>query len=329
MSKQLFRVGSSVRETPTNLVRALVTGGAGFIGSHLANALHRRGLEVVVLDNMSTGAAENLAWAHGEVEFVQGDICDRALIRKLVRRSDWIFHLAAYASVPYSVEHPERTNRENLDAVLGLLCESRDAGVKRIVFSSSCSVYGDLPRPAQESDPVNPMSPYALQKYAAERYVQMFHALYKTPGVALRYFNVFGPRQSFHSPYSGVIARFCDALLNGKRPLIFGTGEQSRDFVSVNDVVCANLLAAERTEALGGVFNIGTGTGTSVLQLLQVLNTVNGTDIAPDFTKARPGEVMFSQANISAAKRVLGFEPQTSLQEGLKETLEFYRNQRQ
>jgi nucleoside-diphosphate-sugar epimerase len=309
-------------------MRALVTGGAGFIGSHLAEALSARGAKVVVLDNLSTGAVGNLAWARGEVEFVQGDICDRALLRELVRATDWVFHLAAYPSVPYSVEHPERTNRENLDAVLALLAESREAEVKRIVFSSSCSVYGNLSKPAEESDPVNPLSPYALQKYAAERYVQMFHTLYKTPGVALRYFNVFGPRQSFNSPYSGVIARFCDALLEGKAPHVFGTGEQSRDFVSVDDVVQANLLAAERDEALGGVFNIGRGESVSVLELLRILNQVNGTAITAEFKEARAGEILFSQANITAARKALGFGPKVTLEDALKETLQFYRKQR-
>ena len=312
----------------TPRVRALVTGGAGFIGSHLAEALHGRGAKVVVLDNLSTGAMENLAWARGELTFVQGDLCDRELLQKLVRGTDWIFHLGAYPSVPYSVEHPERTNRDNLDAVVMLLSESRDSGVKRIVFSSSSSVYGDLGKPAEETDPVNPLSPYALQKYAAERYVQMFHTFHKVPGVSLRYFNVFGSRQPFNSPYSGVIARFCDALLNGKPPVIFGAGEQSRDFVSVHDVVRANLLAAEKDEALGQVFNIGRGESTSVLKLLSLLNQVNGTDISPEFQPARPGEIMFSQADISAARRVLGFEPRVRLEDGLGETLEFYRKQR-
>jgi nucleoside-diphosphate-sugar epimerase len=309
-------------------MRALVTGGAGFIGSHLAEALHGRGAKVVILDNLSAGSVENLAWARGAVELVQGDICDRALVRKLVRGSDWVFHLGACASVPYSVEHPEATNRENLDAVLALLSESRDAGVKRFVFSSSSAVYGNRPTPAEETDPVNPLSPYALQKYAADRYVQMFHSLYRTPVVALRYFNVFGPRQSYDSPYSGVIARFCDALLDGETPKIFGTGEQSRDFVSVHDVVQANLLAAERDEALGGVFNIGRGESTSVVELLRVLNRVNGTSLAPEFHPARPGEILFSCANITSARRTLGFEPKVGLEEALAETLEFYRKQR-
>jgi nucleoside-diphosphate-sugar epimerase len=308
-------------------MRALVTGGAGFIGSHLAEALHGRGAKVVVLDNLSTGTLENLA-AVGAVDFVQGDICDRELLRKLVQATDWVFHCAAYPSVPYSIEQPEKTNRENLDAVLTLLSESREAGVRRVVFSSSCAVYGNLAKPAEETDPVNPMSPYALQKYAAERYVQMFHALYKLPGVALRYFNVFGPRQSFNSPYSGVIARFCDALVKGERPVIFGTGEQSRDFVSVHDVVGANLLAAERDEALGGVFNIGRGESTSVLELLKILNRLNGTNAAPELKPVRPGEILFSQADISKTRHVLRFEPQVSMERGLEETLEFYRKQR-
>ena len=259
---------------------------------------------------------------------MEGDICDRALVHKLVRTTDWVFHLAAQPSVPFSIEHPEQTHRENLDAVLAFLCECRDAKVQRFVFSSSCSVYGDCSSPATEADPARPLSPYALQKYAAERYVQMFHQFYGMPGVALRYYNVFGPRQSFHSPYSGVIARFCDALLDGKEPVIFGTGEQSRDFVSVHDVVRANLAAAETEAAAGAVFNIATGASTSVLELLRTLNRVHDSDIQPRFEPARPGEIMNSRADISAARHVLNFEPQVSLEEGLRETLEYYRNHR-
>lgn len=306
-------------------VNALVTGGAGFIGSHLVEALCARGMKVTALDNLLLGSPKNLEHIKGSLEVVNGSVCDRDLVRKLVRGQDYVFHLAAYPSVVYSVEHPEATNEINLNASLALLAECREARVKRVVFSSSSAVYGDRSEVARETDPVNPLSPYALQKYSAERYVLQYSALRSTPGVALRYFNVFGPRQSFDSPYSGVIARFCTALLGGERPKIFGAGDQSRDFVTVHDVVQANLLAAEKESAVGKVFNIGLGRATSVLELLKMLNRINGTRVEPEFLPRRAGEIQFSCADISAARQHLGYEPRHSLEDGLAETLAFYR----
>jgi nucleoside-diphosphate-sugar epimerase len=309
-------------------VTALVTGGAGFIGSHLTEALCARGIAVTVLDNLLLGAENNLAHIKGDLTVLKGDIRDREVLRKAVQGKDWVFHLAAYPSVPYSIEHPELTNQINLDATLALLAECAAARVRRVVFSSSCSVYGDCAEVARESDPVHPLSPYALQKLASEQYVRLFSDLRGVPGTALRYFNVFGPRQAFSSPYSGVIARFCTTLLEGKRPIIFGTGEQSRDFVSVHDVVQANLLAAEKDSAVGHVFNIGTGASTSVLDLLNTLKKILGSDLAPEFQPRRTGEIQYSCADISAAEQHLGFRPKVSLEEGLRETLDFYRNSR-
>ena len=197
-----------------------------------------------------------------------------------------------------------------------------------MVFSSSSSVYGDRAEVARESDPVHPLSPYALQKLASEQYVRLFSELRGVPGTALRYFNVFGPRQSFSSPYSGVIARFCTVLLEGKRPIIFGAGDQARDFVSVHDVVDANLLAVEKEAAVGRVFNIGTGLSTSVLDLLNTLKRILGSDVEAEFQARRNGEIQFSCADISAAEQHLGFRPRVSLEDGLKETLDFYRANR-
>ena len=305
-----------------------MTGGAGFIGSHLAEALCARGVAVTVLDNLLLGAESNLAHIKGDLTVLRDDICDREMLRNAVAGKDWVFHCAAYPSVPYSIENPELTNQINLDASLALLAECAAARVKRVVFSSSSSVYGDRAEVAREHDPVRPLSPYALQKLASEQYVRLFSELRGTPGTALRYFNVFGPRQSFSSPYSGVIARFCTSLLEGKRPLIFGAGDQSRDFVSVRDVVQANLLAVERESAVGRVFNIGTGISTSVLDLLNTLKQILSSDVEPEFQPRRSGEIQFSCADISAAEEHLGFRPRVSLEEGLRETLDFYRKNR-
>jgi UDP-glucose 4-epimerase len=309
-------------------MKVLVTGGAGFIGSHIAEALCRRGANVVVLDNLSGGSLDNLAWRRNgdALEFIRGDIRDRELVRKVIAGCDWVFHQAAIASVPYSVREPEETNAVNLDATLGLLTESERAGVKKFVFASSCSVLGDLARPAREDDAIQPLSPYALQKYGAERYARLFSGLRGLPAVALRYFNVFGPRQSANSPYSGVIARFCAAALSGQRPVIYGDGMQTRDFVFVEDVVRANLLAAERNEAAGEVFHVGSGRSTSLLDLVRALNAVTGQNLIPDFQPARAGDIRFSRADITKAQNLLGYAPEVSLEEGLRRTVQFYRS---
>ncbi|HEX7860556.1 MAG TPA: NAD-dependent epimerase/dehydratase family protein [Verrucomicrobiae bacterium] len=306
---------------------ALVTGGAGFIGSHLVEALCARGANVRVLDDLSLGSAQNLSHIKGNIDLIHGTIGNRDLIRKAVHGAELVFHLAAYPSVAYSVEQPEITNQINLDASLALLAEAATAGARRIVFSSSSAVYGERSEPARESDPVNPLSPYALQKYAAERYVLLYSNLRGMPGTALRYFNVFGPRQSFNSPYSGVIARFCTALVSNIRPTLFGAGDQSRDFVSVHDVVQANLLAAEKDAAVGRVFNIGTGKTITVRQLLDALNKANNTNTEPEVQPRRSGEIQFSCADISAAREHLGFSPKVTIDDGLRETLQFYRNE--
>jgi UDP-glucose 4-epimerase len=311
-------------------IKALVTGGAGFIGGHIAQSLVERGAKVIVLDDLSTGDTANLAWAGGNdsVEFVKGCVSDSVLVKKLVQGCDWVFHEGAIASVPQSVAQPMESSQVNLEASLGLLVAARDAKVKRFMFASSAAIYGDTEAPLKhESDPVLPLTPYGLQKYASERYGQMFHQLYGLETVALRYFNVFGPRQSFNSPYSGVIARFCTLMLRGETPTIFGDGLQSRDFAYIDNVVAANLLAAERPaeKVAGRVFNIAGGVSVTLLDLIAELNKLTGQSIVPTHEPGRSGDIRHSAADLTASRTDLAYEPQVTWQEGLKHTLDFYR----
>jgi len=312
--------------------RALVTGGAGFIGSHVAEALCRRGAHVVVLDDLSLGKLENLAWRRSgdALEFVQGDAGDASLLSKLLPGCAWVFHQAALPSVPLSVAQPLESHRHNLEAALTLLVAAREARVQRFVFASSSAIYGDSPAPLKrESDTPDPLSPYALQKYAAEKYAQLFHRFFGLETVALRYFNVFGPRQAFDSPYSGAIARFCTAALAGQVPVVFGDGQQSRDFVYVENVVQANLLAAEGSadRVAGRVFNVAGGASVTLLELLAELGVLTGRAIAPRFEPARVGDVRFSQADLAAARQDLDYRVGVTWQEGLRRTLAFYRGE--
>jgi nucleoside-diphosphate-sugar epimerase len=311
-------------------MKALVTGGAGFIGSHIAEALAHRRHHVVVLDNLSLGTLANLHWRrHSEsVEIVEGDAGDPALLSAVMPGVDWVFHHAALPSVPRSVSDPVGSNQHNLTATLHLLEAARSAGVKRFVFASSSSIYGDSEAPRKaESLPPAPLSPYALQKYSAETYARQFHQFHGLPTVCLRYFNVFGPRQAFDSPYSGVIARFCSLFLKGERPTIFGDGSQSRDFTYVENVVAANLLAAEAPPAqvAGAVFNIACGESIDLLRLVADLNTLTGQVLQPRFEPARPGDVKHSLADVSAARERLGFSPTVAWKDGLRRTLDWYR----
>lgn len=311
-------------------MKALITGGAGFIGSHIAETLCRRGAEVVILDNLSLGNLDNLAWKQpgDRLEFVQGDIADEALLAKIMPGCDWVFHEGALPSVPRSVAQPLESNAENLDGTLKVLIAARDAGVKRFMFASSSSIYGDSDAPSKhESLPPNPLSPYALQKYASEKYCQLFHHLYGLETVGLRYFNVFGPRQAFDSPYSGVIAKYCTAMLKGERPLVFGDGLQARDFTYVDNAVSANLLAAEAPaeKVAGRFFNTAAGESISLLQLIAELNRLTGQNLEPEFQPPRVGDVRNSLADISAARAALGYEVLVGWQEGVARTLEFYR----
>ena len=311
-------------------MKALVTGGAGFIGSHLAEALVRRGHSVVVLDDFSLGSRDNLAWVRSgdPVQVIEGDVGDELLVRRAVAGCDWVFHEAAMPSVPRSISEPVSSNHTNLTAAVQLLEASRSAGVRRWVFASSSAIYGNNDTPAKhESLPPEPLSPYALQKYAAETYGRMFHQFHGLPTVSLRYFNVFGPRQSFNSPYSGVIARFCTQALRGETPVMFGDGLQTRDFVHVSNVVAANIAVAEAPESAvaGRVFNIARGEGVSLLQLMASLNAILGQSIVPGHREPRAGDVRHSLADISAARSAFGFDPKVGWDEGLRDTLAWYQ----
>ncbi len=311
-------------------MKALVTGGAGFIGSHITEALCRRGASVVVLDNLSLGNPANLAWKRqgDQIDLIEGDIRDQVLLAKLMPGIDWVFHQGALPSVPRSVSAPQESNANNLDGTLNVLVAARDAGVRRLIFASSSSIYGNSDAPAKhEGLPPQPLSPYALQKYGGERYAQLFHQLYGLEAVALRYFNIFGPRQAFDSPYSGVIAKFCTCMLEGKEPVIFGDGSQARDFTFVENAVAANLLAAEApaVKAAGKVFNVAAGHSISLLKLVDDINQLTGQQLQPKFEPSRAGDVLHSLADISAAHDALGYEIQVGWEEGLRRTLEFYR----
>ena len=311
-------------------MRALVTGGAGFIGSHLAEALLRMSVEVVVLDNLELGDRRNLHWGEGlpGLKFVEGDVRDETLVRRLVVGCDWVFHEAALPSVPRSVLQPLQTNEHNVDGTLRLLVAARDAKVKRFLFASSSSIYGDTDAPLKhEGLPANPMSPYALQKYTGERYCQLFYRLYGLPTVALRYFNVFGPRQRHDSPYSGVIARFCTAFLGGERSVIYGDGLQSRDFTYIENVIQANLLAVQAPieKVAGRVLNIACGGSIDLLRLVAELQKLTGLNLEPRFEPQRTGDVRSSRADVQAAREILGYDPSVPFAEGLRHTLDWYR----
>ena len=306
----------------------LVTGGAGFIGSHLTEELARRGHAVRVADNLVTGKRRNLAHIPG-VEFVEGDLADQAFAAHAVSGVDYVLHQAAIPSVPRSVLDPVASHRANIDASLNVLVASRDTGVKRVVSAGSSSVYGDTPTlPKREDMPPNPLSPYALQKLVAEQYGQLFTRLYGLETVTIRYFNVFGPRQDPGSPYSGVISLFSDALLEGRQPTIYGDGEQTRDFTYVANVVDGVLRASEATSVAGEVVNVATGGRISLNELLRVMNGLVGTHVKAIYKEPRVGDVKDSQADISKAKVLLGYRPIVSLEEGLRHTLDWCRSER-
>jgi nucleoside-diphosphate-sugar epimerase len=302
---------------------ALVTGGAGFIGSHLVDRLLAAGWRVRVLDDFSTGREANLAHLNGHAEVIRGDLRDRALVEKVVGGVEVVFHQAAVPSVPRSVAEPERTNDVNVTGTLGLLEAARRAGVRRVVFASSSSAYGDTPvLPKVETMPPCPLSPYALQKYAGERYCQLFHRLYGLETVALRYFNVYGPRQNPRSEYAAVIPRFATACLRGQAPTVFGDGEQTRDFTFVADAVAANLLAADAERAPGEVCNVAGGRRVSLNELLRELRALTGATGEARYQPARPGDVRDSLADLSRARELLGYRPEVDLPSGLRRTIE-------
>jgi UDP-glucose 4-epimerase len=315
---------------------ALVTGGAGFIGSHVVEGLLAHGWQVRVLDNLSSGSRENLeavsrrsqenGCAVANVQFVGGDIRDAAACRAACAGIDSVFHLAAIASVAQSVEEPDVTSGVNIGGTLNMLMAARDAGVRRFVFSSSASVYGNAEvSPTDEAQPIQPQSPYATEKACGELYCRNFWNLYRLETVILRYFNVFGPRQNVNSGYAAVIPNFIKAVMTGARPVVYGDGLQTRDFVYAENVAAANLRAALAPGVAGRTFNIGSGHGISLIELLTELECAAGTPLDPGFEAARPGEVRHSCADITLATTALGYCPAVPYGEGLRHTLEAAR----
>jgi UDP-glucose 4-epimerase len=304
-----------------------VTGGAGFIGSHLVETLLAQGWSVRVLDNLSTGKLTNLAAVKNRVEFVQGSVADASAVKKAVEGCEVVFHLAALASVARSIEAPLESHEACATGTVTVLDGARRAGVRRLVYAASSSAYGDLPGAVRvESEPVVPLSPYAAAKLAGEYYCRCFTTVYKLETVRLRFFNIFGPRQDASSPYSGVIALFLAAMSSGKVPRVDGDGLQSRDFVYVGNAVQAVIKAADAAAAVGNVYNIGEGGSITVLDLVKNLNDLLGTTVQPTFGPARPGDVRHSQADITLARRDLGYQPTIPFAEGLRRTLEWYRS---
>lgn len=304
----------------------LVTGGAGFIGSHITEALVKRGDEVRVLDNLSTGHRHNLDGFIDQIEFVEGDLTDFDTVESAVQGVDCIFHQAALASVPRSVKAPRDTHAACVTGTVNLLDAARNAGVRRLVYAASSSAYGNQPFASKrERDLPMPLSPYAAAKLAAEYYLQSFYHTYGLETVALRYFNVFGPRQDPDSPYSAVIPLFITALLRGESPTIYGDGQQSRDFTFVANVVHGNLLAAEAENVGGRVFNLANGKTISLLQLLSALKRELNVEIEPVFEAPRVGDVRDSMADISEARRCLGYETQVHFEEGIRRSIAYYR----
>jgi len=308
------------------MANCLVTGGAGFVGSHIVEALVRRGDRVRVLDNFDTGNRANLKSVEGQIELVTGSVADAAAVAKAVAGCDLVFHQAALASVPRSIADPLATHSVCATGTLIVLDEARKAKVKRVVYAASSSAYGNQPQPQKrETDLPSPLSPYAAAKLAAELYCEAFWHSYGLEAVALRYFNVFGPRQDPKGPYAAVIPIFIQKILAGEQPTIFGDGLQPRDFTYVENVVQANLKASEAKNAAGQVFNVGNGDSLTLLDLLKELNTIFGKNIQPNFQPARAGDVRDSLADISRARSALGYEPKVLLAEGLRRTVEFYR----
>ena len=303
----------------------LVTGGAGFIGSHLAEELVRRGHQVRVADSLVTGKRSNLDRIKG-IEFLEGDLSDLAFARRAAAGCEYVLHQAALPSVPRSVADPLTSNKANVDATLNMLIAARDAHVRRLVFAGSSSAYGDTPTlPKHEAMPTNPQSPYALQKIIGEQYLQLFTRLYGLETVTIRYFNVFGPRQDPSSPYSGVIAVFANALLQDRSPMIYGDGEQTRDFTYVANVVDGVLRACDAPDVSSLIINVATGGRISLNRLFETMRRLIGATVQPSYVGGREGDVRDSQADISLARRVLGYEPIVSFEDGLKRTVDWYR----
>lgn len=306
----------------------LVTGGAGFIGSHMVDALVERGDHVTVLDDFSYGKEENLAAVRSAIRLERGSVTDLETVARVMRGVDVVLHQAAIASVPRSVEEPQWTTDVNLTGTLNVLLAARDAGVKRVVLASSSAVYGDTGHtPNKEDRPLNPRSPYAIHKWAGEVYATLFGKLYGLETVALRYFNVYGPRQDASSPYSGVISLFAEKMSRHERPTVYGDGTQTRDFIYVEDVVAANLRAATLAPAPPPVINVGTGHSVSLNELIKTLNKIHHTRLEPEHVPARPGDIVHSMCDNARMTEALGITPRFTLEEGLRALVDSLKKQ--
>ena len=302
-------------------IKAVVTGGAGFIGSHLVEALLVRGYRVTVVDDLSTGNRANIAHVLDQIDFIEGSILDESVLAQSFAGATYVFHQAAVPSVPKSLNDPLTSHEANATGTLKVLLAARDAKVSRVIYAASSSYYGDTPTlPKHEEMPPNPLSPYATQKYMGEAYMQQFHTFYGLETVCLRYFNIFGPRQDPDSEYSAVIPRFIKLMKGGEVPTINGDGSGSRGFTYVSDCVAANILAAEAPGVAGEVFNVSGGTRTTLNELVTAINTLLGTSVVPNYGSPRPGDILHSHADISKAQKALGYTPEVSLEEGLKRT---------
>ena len=309
---------------------ALVTGGAGFIGSHIASSLASSGARVRILDDLSTGHLENIEEIGGEVDFVQGSVADVAVLDKVLEDVELVFHEAAIPSVPRSIENPRQSHIASVDGTFSLLLAARDRKVRRLVYAASSSAYGDQPTlPKREEMLPDPLSPYAVAKLVGEYYCQVFARVYGLETVALRYFNVFGPRQDPGSQYSGVVSRFISMLLKNERPVIYGDGEQSRDFTYIDNVIEANLGAAGAKDVSGTVFNVANGERVTLNQLLAALKELTGrSEVTAEYRDSRIGDVRHSLADTTRARQLLGYEPRVGLREGLAKTIDWWKSSR-
>jgi nucleoside-diphosphate-sugar epimerase len=307
-------------------MRYLVTGGAGFIGSNIVDELVKRGQEVVVLDDLSAGKETNLAEVRSKINLHIGSITDLAAVQSACTGVHYVIHLAARTSVPRSVLNPVETNHVNIDGTLNVLVAARDAQVRRFVFAASSSAYGETPTlPKIENMPAQPISPYGVTKYVGEMYAQVFGRVYGLENACLRYFNVFGPRQDPTSQYSGVLSRFMLAVIEGQAPVVYGDGEQSRDFTYIENIVYETLRACEAPGASGLVFNGGTGARITLNQVLKLLEQITGKSIKAKYDQPRNGDIRDSQADVSLARKVLGYEPRVLFEDGLRRTWDWYK----
>src|SRR6202048_4794783 len=307
-------------------MRYLVTGGAGFIGSNTADEMGRPGPRVVVFDDLSAGKEENFGEIRNKITFIKGSITDIEVVRKAMHEAEYVLHLAARTSVPRSVKDPIDTNKINIEGTLNVLVAAKELKVKRVVFAASSSAYGETPTlPKVETMQPQPISPYGVTKYVGELYGQTFGRCYGLENVSLRYFNIFGPRQDPSSPYSGVLAKFCTAFLEDTQPVIFGDGEQTRDFTYVDNAVQANLLACEAPNVSGKVLHFGVGGRFPMNQTVALLNKISGKSLEAKYEPGRDGDIRDSQADISRAREFLGYEPPVAFEEGLRRTMEWYQ----